>query len=212
MKNLRIGIWMLAVCACVLLILTSCGTADPGSAVQEGSNVTRYREKEALLRAQLTGAVLTELGSAPAGEAGHAVFLSVCDTSERASVFHGTGDTAEAAWENADRAAEEALTESGTEPVWVKADIVYLSETVGAAELKQAVYSSRHEFFRYGVAFDSAWSTALLEAELNGAKIFEYEEGGIDRSYLNSYLKKAGREAEQLEALPEDYTVFQCCG
>ena len=69
MKNLRIGIWMLAVCACVLLILTSCGTADPGSAVQEGSNVTRYREKEALLRAQLTGAVLTELGSAPAGEA-----------------------------------------------------------------------------------------------------------------------------------------------
>jgi len=212
MKNLRIGIWMLAVCACVLLILTSCGTADPGSAVQEGSNVTRYREKEALLRAQLTGAVLTELGSAPAGEAGHAVFLSVCDTSERASVFHGTGDTAEAAWENADRAAEEALTESGTEPVWVKADIVYLSETVGAAELKQAVYSSRHEFFRYGVAFDSAWSTALLEAELNGAKIFEYGEGGIDRSYLNSYLKKAGREAEQLEVLPEDYTVFQCFG
>lgn len=111
-----------------------------------------------------------------------------------------------------DLAAEEALRESGMEPAWVRADVVYLSETIPAEQLDRAVYSSRHEFFRYGVVFDEAWETALLEAEMNGAKVFEYEQGGIDLSYLNSYLKKAGRGEEQLETLPETYTVFQCFG
>ncbi len=195
-------------CLFLLAVLTifcmaACGKKDPDAL---------YREKADLLREQLAGWVLTELGAAPAGDVGHAVFLSVCDGDTRALVFHGTGETPEAAWAKADEAAAAAVAAGKTKPEWVKADIVYLSETIPLAELERAVYSSRHEFFRYGLALDPAWNTALLEAEMNGAKIYEYEEGGIDRSYLNTYLEKAGREAECLDTLPEEVTVFQCLG
>ena len=40
-----------------------------------------------------------QLGESPALDAGYAVFLSVCDKTERASVFTGTGSTLEKAWE-----------------------------------------------------------------------------------------------------------------
>lgn len=70
---------------------------------------------------------------------------------------------------------------------------MYLSETVSAQELSSALQSSWDEFFRYGVAFNSDFQTALLEAELNGAKIYDYENDAVDLSALNSYLKKSGR-------------------
>ena len=99
----------------------------------------------------------------------------------------------------------------GLTPRWVKADVVYLSEEISAGELAKSLKSSRQEFFRYGLAFDAGYETALLEAELNGAKIYDYEENpGIDLEYLNTYLKKAGCPA--LPGMPELCTVFQCIG
>lgn len=184
--------------------LTACGG-------QQQSDTGAYEEKIALLRQQVvTDALQAELGKSPAGGVGHAVFISVCDTAQRASVFTGTGEDLAAAWDAADHAAKTALQESGLAAEWVKADVVYVSQQVDMQTLGKAVYASRQEFFRYGVAFDGEYETALLEAEMNGAKIYEYENGGIDLGYLNTYLKKAGRE--QLEKLPDECTVFQCFG
>ena len=175
------------------------------------ADTEQYREKADLLKEEvLAEEVRWELVDSPAGEAGYAVFVSVCDTSSRARVYTGTGKTPEQAWENADRKTEAALAKSGMQPEWVKADLVYISEKISMEELSAAVKNSRPEFFRYGVSFDDAFRTALLEAELNGAKIYDYEEGGIDLNYLNTYLKKAGRK--QLKKLPEDCTVFRCFG
>lgn len=183
-------------------LLTGCGG---------GHDTSLFREKAALLREQaLTDQVRLELGASPAGQAGNAVFISVCDGTARASVYTGTGSTVDEAWDDAVERAGEALEESGLSPKWVKADVVCQSETVPAEELDRAVLASRHEFFRYGAAFDGGFQTALLEAELNGAKIYDYENGGLDLSYLNNYLKKAGRDT--LEALPGSYTIFQCMG
>lgn len=176
-----------------------------------GKDTSLYREKADLLKTQaVTEDIAQELGSNPAGGVGHVVFLSVSDTSKRADVYTGTGATLEEAWKDADQQAQKALQESGMEPVWLKADVVRLCQNVTAQELADAVYASRHEFFRYGVAFDENYETALLEAEMNGAKIYEYEEGGIDFHYLNTYLRKAGRA--ELEQLPQTYTIFQCDG
>lgn len=150
-----------------------------------------------------------ELGIDPAGPAGYAVFFSVCDGDSRADVYHGTGETLSAAWDAAAKKTSRAV--KGPAPRWVKADVVYLSEEISAQELSQALKSSRPEFFRYGLAFDAGYETALLEAELNGAKIYDYEENpGVDLEYLNKYLEKAERPA--VSALPESYTVFQCIG
>lgn len=186
-----------AVCIILALVLFT-GNGDTSA----------YREKAEQLKAEmLTEDIRWELGSNPAGTVGHAVFISVCDTQQRASVFMGTGTDLDAAWKNANKKAESAIKKSELDPVWVKADVVYISETVDAATLNQAISGSRSEFLRYGVAFDENYGTALLEAELNGYKIYDYENGGINLEYLNRYLQKAGRA--QLDALPETYTVFQ---
>lgn len=151
---------------------------------------------------------LFETGKDPAGDAGHAVFISVSDTASRALVFTGTGETLADAWNTAILEADKGLTESVMLPHWIKVDITYLSETIPLETLNQAILASRSEFFRYGVAFDGAFDTALLEAELNGSKIFNYDDGCIDMEYLNNYLQKQGRES--IKKLPENVTVFQC--
>ncbi len=143
--------------------------------------VQAYQEKAELLKERaMEDWVRQELGLSPAGEAGHAVFLSVCDTTKRASVFTGTGETLEEAWEAADTRARTAVGASGLEPVWVKADVTYLSEPIGTEELEDALQGSRPGYFRYGVAFDPAFETALLEAELNSAGIYVYGEDQAD--------------------------------
>jgi len=204
MKNRKkAGIW-LTLLVMALTLLSACGEKTP-------ENVKLLQEKLALLRKEaVTEDIQWELGDTPAGEPGHAVFISVCDTTKRADVYTGTGTDLASAWDMAAERTENALYENGLQPVWVKADVTYVSQTISMEELSEAVYSSRQDFFRYGTAFDEAYDTALLEAEMNGAKIYEYENGGVDLDYLNSYLRKAGREP--LAALPESVTVFQTFG
>lgn len=193
-------------CVCLAAVLAAALPAY--FRLRAPANVRAYQEKAALLRA---AALAEDYGPSPAGgQAGQAVFISVCNTRERASVFHGTGPDLKTAWENADGQVRVFLQESHYDPVWVKADVVYGSETLAAEELEKAVLRARHEFYRYGLALDPRYETALLEAEMNGAKIYEYDKGGVDLEYLNLYLKKAGRST--VEALPEAYTVFQCAG
>lgn len=201
MRN-RTWIGLLLAAALWAALLSACGGGEDSEAVQA------YREKAELLKAALlTENIRWELGSAPAGGAGHAVMISVCDTQQRASVFTGAGTEPDAAWDAASGKAEASLKKSGLQPVWVKADVVYLSERVDTALLDQAVGNSRSEFFRYGVAFDENYKTALLDGELNGNKIYDYENGGIDLEYLNRYLERSGRA--KLGALPDACTVFR---
>lgn len=176
------------------------------------SNVAAYKTKLALLEAAaLTEETQSTLGQDPAGEqAKYAVFLSVCDATDRASVFCGAGEDLRSAWDAADEKVTEFLSDSEYDPVWVKADLVYTSKTLQESELVRAVVAARHEFYRWGVAFDPWFRTALLEAELNGAKIYEYDNGGVDLEYLNLYLNKAGRPS--LGELPRTYLIFQCLG
>lgn len=176
-------------------------------------NVAAYKEKLALLEAAaLTEETRAVLGKNPAGEqAGYAVFLSVCDTTERASVFCGAELDLHSAWKAADAKATEFLSGSWYHPVWVKADVVCVSDTLGAEEFSWKVSGAQEEFYRWGVAFDPYFDTALLEAELNGAAIYDYDGGsGVDWKRLNAYLIDAGRTP--LDGLSGTYTVFQCLG
>ena len=194
------GIWMAAFVICVL---ASCAAQDAEAAAV-------FQEKAAALREEaLADWVRLELGTSPAGEAGNVVFFSVCGGGERARVFTGTGGTVDAAWDAACKKAEAAVRK-GLQPLWVKADVVYLSQTVTASELGSALRDVRQGFFRYGAALDAGFDTALLEAELNGAGVYDYDEGGVSLEALNLLLEETGRKKRN--ALPEEYTVFQCAG
>ncbi len=204
----RIGLPFLLGGAGALLIAAICLLAIFRG--RTAPNVAICREKLALLEAEVFRDG-TDLGKSPAGgQAGYAVFLSLSNTEERASVLCATGASLRSAWDAVGEKAEAFLDGGNYDPVWVKADIVYTSRILDAAELNKEVLRARSEFFRYGIALDARYETALLEAELNGAKIYDYENGGLDFSYLNTYLKKAGRTP--VERLPDAYTLFQCKG
>lgn len=192
--------------------LSSSSFVEPSADPIDLPNVLTYKEKLALLESSvLTAETEAAIGENPAGgQAGYAVFLSVCDVTERASVFCGIGPDLYAAWSNADNQTMDFLSESNYDPVWVKADVVYNSDTLSESEFTREVLAARRGSYRVGLAFDGMFSIALLEAELNGAKIYDYDNGGIDFVYLNEYLKEAGRIP--LAELPEDYVVFQCMG
>ena len=172
-------------------------------------NKSDFQQKIDLLKPYaLADWVEQETGTAPAGSAGHVVFISACDGMERASIYTGTGENLSDAWNDAVKRAEKDIRERNITPIWVKADVLTASEVVSMDKLAKDVRAARHEFFRYGAAFDPEFETALLEAELNGAKIYEYDNGGISLEYLNRYLRKANRNT--LDELPDEITLFQC--
>lgn len=205
----------LAALALVFALLAGCAGTSPeggGSSQDTAEYAAAFREKaEALRPVVLADSVLAEMEASPAGEdAGYVVFLSVCGGTERAAVRHGTGETPEAAWEAAAVAAEEAVKAGGPAPLWVKADLVYVSAELSAEALSNIGEVFGPGNFRYGLAFDSGYKTALLEAELNSAGIYDYENGGLNLERLNAYLEGAG--SEPLSALPGEYIAFHSAG
>lgn len=138
------------------------------------------------------------------------VFVSICNTKERARVFSGIDKELSKAWKKADSKVQQFLNNNDYDVVWLKVDIIYTSMNITNEELSQKLALSRDEFFRYGISFDENYETALLEAELNGAKIYDYENCNLDLKYLNNYLEKSNRN--KIDKLPDKYIIFQCIG
>lgn len=167
-----------------------------------------YDEKAGLVREKVIADDIS--GEMAPGTPARVVFISVCDGTERAKVFTGTGADSEAAFDDANEQARAYVETYQFNPLWVKADIVNSSQLLSSDEFSVELRHWRHEFFRSGISFDMNFRTALLEAELNGAKILDYEEECVDFTYLNTYLKKA--ERTPLTSLPDNYVVFTCDG
>lgn len=146
--------------------------------------------------------------AAGASEYGYAAFVSVCCTTERATVLRGIGDTPEAAWESACRSAMRFVQHGDLLPVWVKADITAQVERVTFAQLLEQVTGSRNEFFRRGISFDERLQTALIEAEINGNRVITYKQHTIELKRVNKYLAQCGLNT--LTEFPENVLLFDC--
>ena len=144
-------------------------------------------------------------------ENGFLVFLSFSDGSARADVVHGSGADIGEAFADAQQKAWKLMQKKHQRFRWLKADVV---TEYAPADAKTLAYMIKdpgwNEFFRFGLSFDRSFRTALLEEELNGAKILDYASGSISLADLNRYLKKAGRPA--LPKLPEFFLLFQTTG
>ena len=144
-------------------------------------------------------------------ENGFLVFLSFSDGSARADVVHGSGADIGEAFADAQQKAWSLIQKKHQRFRWLKADVV---TEYAPADAKTLAYMIKepgwNEFFRFGLSFDRSFRTALLEEELNGAKILDYASGSISLADLNRYLKKAGRPA--LPKLPEFFLLFQTAG
>ena len=144
-------------------------------------------------------------------ENGFLVFLSFSDGSARADVVHASGADIGEAFADAQQKAWKLMQKKHQRFRWLKADVV---TEYAPADAKTLAYMIKepgwNEFFRFGLSFDRSFRTALLEEELNGAKIPDYASGSISLADLNRYLKKAGRPA--LSKLPEFFLLFQTAG
>ena len=165
---------------------------------------------ELLAEEVLTEELSAKLGDDPAGKAGFAVFFSVCDGKTRAQVYSGTGKTLKEAWDQAKDNTEKAEKSGGPFAKWVKADVVFKSEPINAKELNPKLRSSIDSFYRYGLALDKDFGTALLEAELNSTKSYDYNNGIVDLANLNLYFEESGRK--NVTSLPTEYIQFQTFG
>lgn len=192
------------VAAVVILYLVSAGKKDDALA--------SFDKKAELLREQVLSDKRSDeiSGDIEVGLPDNVVFLSVCSGEERAKVFTGTGVDRKAAWLSAYDQAKSFIENENYNAIWLKADLMSEAKTYDTVEFSTELHHYRPEFFRYGIAFDKSFETAILEAELNGAKILDYENECVDESYLNTYLKKAGRSP--LSSLPDSYVVFKCVG
>lgn len=173
----------------------------------------QFNEKVALLEKRALADPKLESAISQAGgkiNSRYTVFFSVCDTQSRALVESAQGETLKSAWDNAAAATQRLISSQNYNPVWVKADIVKDAEITNREDLGKKTRNLNDNFFRRGIAFDYSFDTALLEAEINGNKIIDYEQDVIDPELLNKYLVSQGRQP--IDALPDGILTFSCYG
>lgn len=147
-------------------------------------------------------------GVPPAGDAGYAVFFSVSDGTKKASVRSARGRTLEEAWERAAGKANELIPEVQDKPSWVKVDIVDSIEILTGNQVINELMYSADCSYRKGLSFDRKFETALLEEELNGSLIYNYEYGDLTMESMTDYYRENGRKP--LKKAPDEFIAFQC--
>ncbi len=138
----------------------------------------------------------------------YAVFLSVCDVSERARVFRFTAPSLEDAWNGVYSAAEKYIATKKLMPLWIKCDIMCRCEKAALSDVITTISKGFNEFFRRGISFDDKLQTALIEAEMNGNRVISYKKKTIELTAVNKYLSKHCEKT--LTELPENVLLFDC--
>lgn len=175
--------------------------------------VSRFEHKSALLEQRAWAELELEAEISQSGgviDSRYTVFFSICDTKNRAWVESAQGETLQAAWKSAAAETKRLIAAQRYEPVWVKADIVREHEAIRSADIKKKTRNIYDNYFRQGISFDRSFNTALLEAEINGNKIIDYEEESLDLELMNQFLTSQGRQ--NVRTIPEELILFSCRG
>ncbi len=179
--------------------------------MQISRNLRLFIEKCRTLREYVFSSLEEHQPSYCLPPAGHVVFLSICSGSERAFVVHASDTDIEQAWHKAQTLAMNYVRHHKTLVRWLKADVLVHAELCDLAELSDRMKAARYnEFFRFGLSLEPTFQTALLEEEMNGAKIWDYPSGAVSQSYLENYLCKAGQPP--IKEVPESLWIFQTKG
>ena len=170
-----------------------------------------FLEKADLIKAEVvTDETIREIGDAPVESLGNVVFFSVCDGSERAKVYKGTGNTLSAAWEDAVLNTQKAIRKDSVKPRWIRVDVVSRSWPINSLEMLEEIKDTPSGFDYHGLAFDPGFETAFPEGMMNGMGLYDYKEDRISMERLNDWLEENGREP--LQILPDDMIGFECLG
>jgi len=150
-----------------------------------------------------------KLDAAPA-DGPYTVFLSVSDSTSKAVVFHANGESIAKAFDNASYELRAYLNVNDLKPVWVKADLITSSERVIITRLADLIGKCSKRGFKWGVAFDSNYDRAFLEAQINAENMIEKTYGTFSINRVNDSLIADGKTP--LTALPLNLYFFYCNG
>ncbi|MDO6724732.1 CapA family protein [Celeribacter halophilus] len=109
------------------------------------------------------------------------IFFSMSDGAARATVVHFSGPDLESIWEQLRRWLA-AYPKSDPLVRWLRVDWVSRSWQMSWKQARQAIQSSKRNYFRYGISLDLAFSRAFLEQELNANAML----------YLGNHVEHAG--------------------
>lgn len=193
-------LWLLPIVIIILALFFMQRTSE---------NQKRFLNKANLLKAQvITDETIESLSNSTVNSVGQVVFMSVCDGATRAKVYSGIGKTLPEAW---DKAIKQTMKELGDyNPLWVRVDVVSRAKPTDATTVWNELDNTAAGFDFNGLALDSKFDLALLEAELNGRRIYDYKLDSIYMDHLNGWLKEKGRDS--LTELPADMVSFECWG
>ncbi len=112
------------------------------------------------------------------------LFFSVSDTKERAKVTHVSADNFEQAWSLGIVQLRKLLDRHKLKQGWLRVDWVTHVEALTWEVLNKRLQDTKRNYFRHGLALDSALNQAFLEQELN-ANAMLYVGGGATNAQLN---------------------------
>ena len=102
------------------------------------------------------------------------VFISASDMKSRAVTRHAAADNPNDAWTSALDKLKAAF--GSKKPFILRADWVIKSQTITWAEFLKLLSQTRRNYFRFGLALDKNYNSALTESEINGNALL-YKDG-----------------------------------
>lgn len=95
------------------------------------------------------------------------LFFSVSDGNARAHVVHASGSSVESAWQKGLLQLRATMTKRNLKGKWLRVDWLERIEATNWGALRARLQQTKRNYFRHGLALDSALETAFLEQELN---------------------------------------------
>ena len=172
-------------------------------------NQKEFLSKADLLKAKIvTDETIHAIGDSPVDSLGYVVFFSVSDSSSRAKVYTGTGQSLSDAWDDAVKRAAKDMKSAHTEPKWVRVDVVSESWPANSLNILNELKDTPSGFDYNGLSFDPGFETAFPEGWMNGYGLYDYNENRVSMERLNAWLEENGKKS--LQILPDDMVEFNC--
>ncbi len=141
----------------------------------------------------------------------YCLFLSMSDGSARAVTVKACAATIEACWSALVAEAEDHLAATPFPVKWLRIEWVDQASGLSWKALKTKIAASKRNYFREGIAFDSKFSAALLEMEINANALAygdaQQSHAVISLEKVNQYLKRKG--GSEPASPTEDCVVYR---
>ncbi len=143
----------------------------------------------------------------------YAAFWAVCDTKQRARVFHAASRSLKEAIDEAGKKAAAGAKKYEIDPKWVKLEFTIHAEERDPHSAVEEMFTNRqnlHEWFRRGISFDKKYEYAYTEAEINGNRLLDYKNKLLDYRTFNRY--SMDRDDDVLIKTPPSLIIFDTAG